>query len=63
METYLNSYAPKIHPMPRPNEWLGDNDTKPIEPPFYWKQRGGLKKLRHKGPKENEQQEIVNVTQ
>jgi hypothetical protein len=20
METYLNSYAPKIHPMPRPNE-------------------------------------------
>jgi carbonic anhydrase len=60
METHWKSYAPKIHHMPKPNEWSIDNDTKPIEPHFCRKQRGEPKKLRCRGPEENEPQENVS---
>jgi hypothetical protein len=46
--------------MPKPNEWSIDNDTKPIEPHFCRKQRGEPKKLRCRGPEENEPQENVS---
>jgi hypothetical protein len=34
METLRKSYAPDIHLMPGPEEWLVDRDVDPILPPL-----------------------------
>lgn len=62
METYANSYAPEIHPMPGPTEWPVDDGAEPIEPPIIRKQRGRPKKLRKRGIDENDPTENINVT-
>lgn len=62
MDTYRLSYAPSIHPMPEPSDWLIDCDVYLIQPPIPKPQRGRPKKLRRRGIDETEADESVKVT-